>query len=160
MKSCEIKRTRAGGPGGQHRNKVESAIVILHESGISGRATERRSQHENRRVALHRLRVNLAISWRTPELSPQETKTASEISDLWATRCVNKKISVASDHEDFPCILAEAMTAIVCYEFQVSDAAKHLGCSTSQLIKLLKIEDAAFQLVNDQRQKLGLSTLK
>ena len=58
----EIRVTfgRASGPGGQHRNKVETAVVIQHTStAVRGEASERRSQEENRRTALFRLRTNL-----------------------------------------------------------------------------------------------------
>ena len=59
---CHETRTRRSGPGGQHRNKVETAIVLLDpETGISAEAAERRSQAENRRVAIFRLRLNLAL---------------------------------------------------------------------------------------------------
>ena len=68
--SCRFERTRRGGPGGQHRNKVESAIVAHHlPSGIKGQASERRSQNSNRQVAIERLRLNLAIQLRT-EIDP------------------------------------------------------------------------------------------
>ena len=51
----------AGGPGGQHRNKTESAVRLTHPpTGVTVTATERRSQHENREVALERLRERIA----------------------------------------------------------------------------------------------------
>ena len=78
LTDCEIKKTRSGGPGGQHRNKVESAIVITHlPSKIVGQAGERRSQHENREVAVGRLRLNLAVGWRNPLIDEQAP------SELW-----------------------------------------------------------------------------
>lgn len=47
---------RASGPGGQHRNKVSSGVVLVHEpTGTRVTATEERSQHQNRKVAWNRL---------------------------------------------------------------------------------------------------------
>ena len=43
LAECEINRTRGSGPGGQHRNKVETAIVVVHlPTGLRGEASERR----------------------------------------------------------------------------------------------------------------------
>jgi ribosome-associated protein len=48
------------GPGGQHRNKTASAVRLVHPAtGVSVTATERRSQAQNRSVALGRLRKAL-----------------------------------------------------------------------------------------------------
>ncbi len=53
---CEVKFVRAGGPGGQHRNKTETGVYLRHPpSGITVTATERRSQTQNKAVALKRL---------------------------------------------------------------------------------------------------------
>lgn len=47
---------RAGGPGGQHQNKTESAIRAIHRpTGLSAVVREDRSQHRNRAIALVRL---------------------------------------------------------------------------------------------------------
>lgn len=58
---------RASGPGGQHRNKTESAVRILHRpSGLIVLATEHRSQHRNRKLAMERLISRLRILNRRP----------------------------------------------------------------------------------------------
>ncbi len=47
---------RAGGPGGQHQNKTESAVRAVHiPSGLAVVAREQRSQHRNKSLALERL---------------------------------------------------------------------------------------------------------
>jgi peptide chain release factor len=47
---------RAGGPGGQHQNKTESAVRAIHTaSGLSVVARQERSQHRNKALALERM---------------------------------------------------------------------------------------------------------
>lgn len=59
-RDCEVSFFRASGPGGQHRNKVETAVRIVHvPTGTVSTATEERSQSRNREVALERLRDKL-----------------------------------------------------------------------------------------------------
>ncbi len=58
---CDETFFTAGGPGGQHRNKTESGVRLVHRpTGVVVSATERRSQAQNRGAALERLRGRLA----------------------------------------------------------------------------------------------------
>jgi protein subunit release factor B len=57
----EVRTCRAGGPGGQHVQKTETAVIAVHlPTGLSVRADAERSQHQNRRAALARLAAALA----------------------------------------------------------------------------------------------------
>ena len=59
-KQVTIETYRSRGPGGQRKNKVETAVRLKHlPSGITVIATEHRSQAGNRRLALERLRERL-----------------------------------------------------------------------------------------------------
>ena len=59
-RDCDVEFFIASGPGGQHRNKVETGVRLLHRpSGMVVTATERRSQHANREMAFERMAARL-----------------------------------------------------------------------------------------------------
>jgi len=67
LADCDETFFTAGGPGGQHRNKTESGVRLVHRpTGVHVTATERRSQARNRSAALGRLRLRLEALARRP----------------------------------------------------------------------------------------------
>lgn len=61
-RDCTVEFFIASGPGGQHRNKVETGVRLVHRpSGIMVTATERRSQYANREMAFERMAERLEI---------------------------------------------------------------------------------------------------
>lgn len=156
LKQCEIGKGRASGPGGQHRNKVETQVTITHApTGISAKAGERRSAMENRRVAIFRLRLALATRARA-------AVPAGDVrSECWRTRTsAAGRIACNPEHRDFPSLLAEALDMIEGSNLDPKKAALRLECSPSQLIKLVKDHPPAFEAWNKARQSEGMPTLK
>lgn len=179
---CDVQRTRRGGPGGQHRNKVESAIVLTHRgTGIEATASERRSQHENRSVALFRLRCSLAVRARSRWVEPfaaasndgkVSAQSGTEVSsvassgllpqpcELWRNRCKNQRIVVNPEHADFPTMLAIALDMIAAYCGDTRPAATQLGVTATQLHRFCQLEPAAWKWLAGIRSKHKLPTLK
>ena len=62
LTSCDAQTFRAGGKGGQHQNKTESAVRLVHRpTGITVVCRDERSQHLNRQRCLEILERKLAL---------------------------------------------------------------------------------------------------
>ena len=78
-RDCDIDFFIASGPGGQHRNKVETGVRLTHRpTGITVTAVERRSQYANREAAFERMarRLQAMQHVETPR-KPTRPTTAS-----------------------------------------------------------------------------------
>jgi len=153
LAQCDVARGRSGGPGGQHRNKVETKITLHHTpTGIDAQAGERRSAAENAAVALRRLRLVLAVAARAP-VPPGESR-----SELWLRRCPERaggRITCNPDHHDYPALLAEALDTLESCALDMRRAAARLCCSPSQLTKLIKDHPPALVRLNARRAAAG-----
>lgn len=156
IRKCRFEFGRTGGPGGQHRNRVDTAVTIIHEpTGVKASGTERRKQFDNRRTAIRRLRLRLAVEVRV-RLHPYEYHP----SELWEDRRQGTKLPVNPKNADYPALLAEGLDMIVSREFDVAGAAGVLGISMSQLARLVRHDKRAFGIVNEKRAECGLQPLR
>ncbi len=151
---CDFGRT--GGPGGQHRNRKATACTATHlPTDISGEASERRRQSENRKMAISRLRRTLAI-----RLRRNISISTYTVSELWESRRTGEQFAINPKHRDYPCILAEALDVVFVYEFDMKAAAEKLQISATQLLKIVAHDSAALTWLNEQRKERGLSALR
>lgn len=92
-KECEESFFVASGPGGQHRNKTESGVRLTHAATeLSITATERRSQAQNRQVALERLRQALkALSFEPKKRRKTKPTKGSQERRIAAKKRVGEK---------------------------------------------------------------------
>jgi len=154
LRECEIQFLRRGGPGGQHRNKTESAVVFLHKpTKLTAEANERRSQADNRRLALIRLRLVLALNVRSVGVPGDQP------SELWLSKCHNRRIHVATEHADFPALLAELLDCCTANAMELPGVVAHLNVSSSQVVRMLKQYPMAWTFFNQKRVEYGLSKL-
>ena len=153
LRECEQTAVRRSGPGGQHRNKAHTGVVLAHRpTGVRAEASERRSRAQNLAVALQRLRVNLALAVRGP---PSAAPSA-----LWRARVRDQRMLVRADHADFPALLAEALDVLAAHEDEVVSAAPWMGLTPTQLVRLLAKEPRALAALNAARAAKGLRPLR
>ena len=160
LKDCRRENTRASGPGGQHRNRVATAVRLTHTlTGLMGQANERRSQQANAEVALFRLRLNLAMEFR-PQPTDLQLENLHRPSPAWESRRRRTTIRVNGEHKDFPALLAEVLDLLHWREDDLPKVAAELQVSKSQLVRFLGIEPRALANLNQRRKQAGLSPLR
>jgi len=78
VQDVRFEAFRAGGPGGQHQNKTESAVRAIHiASGLSVVARDERSQHRNKALALERIAALLRLQGELRAITAQNDKSAT-----------------------------------------------------------------------------------
>ena len=149
LAQCDVDHYRASGPGGQKRNKTDSAVRLRHHpSGLVGEAVEERSQHLNRARALRRLRLEIAYRLRAP-VAPAEGGVPLEPFVLPGIRDAR-----------FPAAVAALLDVLEVHRWRLAEAAPPLGLTTAALGRLLTGEDALFRAVSERRQAFGLPALR
>lgn len=162
LDQCQMNQLRRSGPGGQHRNKVSTAILWLHRpTGIRAEASESREQSKNRQNAFQRLRLQLAICvrseqdhcWRETlpsgtilEINPDEI--GSVVRRTWSSR----KLKISSKHEDFPSVMAIVLDDLHLAGGQPSLVGPLWKASTTAVVTLIASDQQCLAEVNRWRR--------
>lgn len=158
LQQCELRTQRRSGPGGQHRNKTSSGVFLTHiATQIIGEATERRSQADNRTVALKRLRYRLAIEVRSePDTDASHDPIEADLRERY-----RKNLKRMNDNnEDKPAILALLLNDLYRSGGQTRLVADRWDTSTTSLVNFIRSVPAAFGWLNRLREQHGMKPLK
>ena len=151
--ACGVETYRASGPGGQHRNKRDSAVRLTHKpTGVVVTATERRSQHENRRRAIKRLRKAIALEVREKPQAPSEPLRTVLDASAWPR--------VSQRSSAYLVAAAEILDRLEADCGKVSEAAKRLGVSTASVTKFLSLDSDLLEAANRIRRRFGHKPLR
>ena len=167
LAQCDIHTYRSSGPGGQHRNKVSSAVRLRHRAtGITAHGDDSRSQHENKALAIKRLRMDFALQLRRPV-----DKVAGEIPAVVreclfvprgkavTTRDLKRLQVGRKDHRFWP-VAAALLDILDAFEGRIADAAAWLGITTSNLVSTFQDDRHLLAAAQAMRKKHGLGPLK
>lgn len=155
---AEVDRYRASGPGGQHRNKTESAVRLRHKpTGVSAIGEDSRSQAENKLHAVRRLRAAIALEVREPVALDGYTpspRLAALVAGGTAPLGAKTRLTGA-----YWAAIAELLDLLVAGGLQIAATAQRLGLTTGALSKLLLHDDLVGRAVNDLRRGAGMRPL-
>ena len=156
---CEVDRYRASGPGGQHRNKTESAVRLRHKpTGVSAIGEDSRSQSENKLHAVRRLRSAIALEVREPVRLENYVPSARLAAFVRAgTAPLGAKTKLTGEYW---AAIAELLDLLVGGELEIAMTAQRLGITTGAMSKLLLHDDQVARVVNDLRRAKGMRALR
>ncbi len=144
LAQCDLHTYRSSGPGGQHRNKVSSAVRLRHKAtDITAHGDDSRSQHQNKAMALKRLRMNFALQLRRPvdrlaDVPPVLAQCLFTPKTTAQPTRATKRLQIGRRDRRFWAVAAALLDVLEAFEGRIADAAAWLGITTSNLVSTLQ----------------------
>lgn len=152
LAQCARDQYRASGPGGQKRNKTDSAVRLRHlPTGMLVTATESRSSHENLRRAVRRMRTALALRHRQP------------VAQLEAAERALVRAALEESNPKGPCFLPAAALILDCLAARrgkVGEVAEAMEVSTARLARFLHLSRESWRAAQEIRAANDLAPLR
>jgi len=164
LRDCSIEAHRTSGPGGQHRNKVSTAIRLRHKaSGIVGQSDRTRSHHQNRKSALANLRMHIACG-RREACDPAEPDIPPEIAGCFTAAggksTPPRRLKLTPGSRLFWPTAAVVLDVLAAADGQLSTAAAALGISTGNLSAFLRSQGNLLAATQAIRASCGQKPLR
>ena len=164
LDQCDIHYYKSSGPGGQHRNKVSSAVRLHHRpTGVSAHGDDSRSQHENKRLATTRLRMNIACQTRR-DVDPAALVIPPYVAECMFTprgRGENapRRLEIGTRDHRFWHIAAFLLDVLNACQGRIADTAAIIGITTGNFSDLLTSERHLLAAAQEIRKVHGLKAL-
>lgn len=155
LSQCRVEVSRGSGPGGQKRNKTSNAVRLVHlPTKISVNTSEFRSLLENKKRALHRLRLKLACTIRAPlDLAHFEPP------EWFLTVRRETRIQASHRHPLYCAIGGLILDLMEALSGNPAAVAVNLGVSTTAVVKFLESDAHLWTTANELRTSAGLKPL-
>jgi hypothetical protein len=146
LAQCRIDTFRAGGAGGQHVNKTDSAVRLTHlASGTTAQSQNERDRLRNQTDALRHLRLRMALTMRG----------LAEVGWLDRYR-QGRQLRLGPRAQDYHLVVATVLDVLERHVGGLSTTAQELNISASQIAKLLTADKEVHAATNALRARHGL----
>ena len=165
LRQCDVHVYRASGPGGQRRNKVATAVRLVHRpTGIGSHADESRYQPENKRRAIARVRMNIACRLRRPlkmdslEIPPVVAECI--VAPRKGPAAGVRRLAVGRKDRRFWPVAAFLLDLLAACRGEVARAGRCLDITTANFVAALKADKRLLAAAQAIRKENDLKPLR